>query len=174
MTAGTGLRWTHCLGVALAVAALTFAGLSWWDGQGHALPRPSLLVAVSLALIGAAVLVMGRAVRRFVVDGPGAAPRMTSLRAFRVLVVAQAAALTGSGFAGWYAGVLAALVPTVQAIGVSAEGGRLGRTAALLVLSIALAVIGLVVQSWCKLDDDEAQRRQREARGLDGAGPLDA
>ena len=67
---------------------------------GSLVPRPSLLAGVLLVAMGGIVLWLARPVRRYL-EGE-AKGTLDPLRAARVVVLAQAAALTGAAAAGWY------------------------------------------------------------------------
>lgn len=83
--------------------------------------------------------------------------RLDPLRAFRTLILARAAALTGGVVAGWYLAQALVLAPDAE----SAVVLRGIEWCLAYVGSGALMVAtGLLVQSWCRLDppDDDATR----------------
>ena len=91
----------------------------------------------------------------------GPTTSLDPLRAARTVVLAQAAALTGSAAAGWYLGQL---VVVLTDLSLEANRGRLLPLGALVVAGVALAAAGLVAQRWCRIDppaedDDEARDR---------------
>ena len=72
--------------------------------QRRAGAEPSLLSGVLLVVMGGLVLWLARPVRRYLQGR--ATTSLDPLRAARTVVLAQAAALTGSAAAGWYLGQL--------------------------------------------------------------------
>jgi len=115
--------------------------------SGTLVPRPSLLSGVLLVVMGGLVLWLARPVRRYL-QGRAKTP-LDPLRAARTVVLAQAAALTGSAAAGWYAGQL---VVVLTGLSLDANQGRVLPLAALVVAGVALATAGLVAQRWCRVD----------------------
>ena len=109
--------------------------------------------------MGGLVLWLARPVRRYLQGR--ATTSLDPLRAARTVVLAQAAALTGSAAAGWYAGQL---VVVLTDLSLDANRGRLLPLGALVVAGVALAAAGLVAQRWCRIDppaedDDDAHDR---------------
>lgn len=147
--------------VAVTVAALAYAGLRWWTDGGRAFPHPSWFELVAVLLIGGTLLVLGNRVRRMARGIDGA--RVTALTAARTFVLAQACAVVGGALAGAHVAGVAALWQ--EAVEAGARGGIV-RQAVLAVSAAALAVAGLVVQRWCRHDDDPRADR-------DDPGPLD-
>ena len=127
--------------------------------SGTLTPRPSLLSGVLLVVMGGLVLWLARPVRRYL-QGRATKP-LDPLRAARTVVLAQAAALTGSAAAGWYLGQL---VVVLTGLSLEANRSRLLPLGALVVAGVALSAAGLVAQRWCRVDpppedDDEARDR---------------
>ena len=141
------------LGVGAASTAVAAAGLRIAEGQGVALlPIPALAWLVIL-LIAAVVLGLGWNVRQYT---RGKRPGLDVLIAARTVVLATAAAYTGSLLTGWYAAQILVTVGDLQI-----ESRRdVALSAAIAVgAAIALAVVGLVVERWCEVrppDDDDA------------------
>ena len=125
--------------------------------DGTLVPRASLLAGVLLVLMGGLVLSLARPVRRYLAGR--ATTTLDPLRAARTVVLAQAAALTGSAAAGWYAGQLAVVLSDLSLV---ANRSRILPLVALVVAALALAVAGMVAQRWCRVDprdeDDDTRR----------------
>lgn len=150
---------------------VSWLGLRWWSETGHALPPVALLTLVPLLGVLVAELVAAwqvRTMRR----GPVEPAR--ALRAARVLVLAQACALTGAIVAGWYLGHAATLAPA------STITGRRTQLVLALVLAaagVALSVAGYVAQAWCRRPggdpDQRDERQERDDRGNAGRSAAD-
>ena len=149
----------------LLVAAVTgiigFAVFAAITRTGELVPRPSLLSGVLLVAMGGLVLWLARPVRRYLQGR--ATTSLDPLRAARTVVLAQAAALTGSAAAGWYLGQL---VVVVTDLSLDANKARLLPLSALVVAGVALAAAGLVAQRWCRVappDEDDDEKGDRAA-----------
>ena len=149
----------------LLVAAVTgiigFAMFAVITRSGALVPRPSLLSGVLLVVMGGLVLWLARPVRRYLQGR--ATTSLDPLRAARTVVLAQAAALTGSAAAGWYLGQL---VVVLTDLSLDANQGRLLPLGALVVAGVALAAAGLVAQRWCRIappDEDDDEKGDRAA-----------
>lgn len=142
-------------GVRVRVAALVGLGVglaSWllWHlvtGGGTLVPRPSWLAAILLAGMAAFVVGFAWPVRAYL--SGSSTRRLDPLRAARVVVLAQAATLTGAAAAGWYAGQLAVVASDLSLV---ANEDRLWRLAILVGAGVVLCVAGLVAQHWCRVD----------------------
>lgn len=152
MVTGHGVRAGTALLVALAVG-----GASWllWQvttGEGDLVPRPSWLAATLLVAMAAFVLGFAWPVRAYL--GGRATRRLDPLRAARVVVLAQAATLTGAAAVGWYAGQLAVAAGGLSLV---ANQDRVWRLAVLVGACVVLALAGLLAQHWCRVDprDDD-------------------
>ncbi|HYN67652.1 MAG TPA: DUF3180 domain-containing protein [Ornithinibacter sp.] len=143
--------------VAAVTAVVGFAVFATITRDGTLVPRPALLSGVLLVTMGGLVLWLARPVRRYLQGR--ATTSLDPLRAARTVVLAQAAALTGSAAAGWYAGQVAVVLTDLS---LDANQSRLLPLAALVVAGVALAAAGLVAQRWCRVDppdeddDDDA------------------
>jgi uncharacterized membrane protein len=145
--------------VAAVTGIIGFAIFAVITRSGTLVPKPSLLSGVLLVVMGGLVLWLARPVRRYLQGR--ATTSLDPLRAARTVVLAQAAALTGSAAAGWYAGQL---VVVLTDLSLEANQGRLLPLGALVVAGLALAAAGLVAQRWCRIDrpdedDDDANDR---------------
>ena len=98
---GRGLRWAQLAGIALVVGLLSWLGWRLYLNAGHLLGPASWVSAVLLVAMAVLVIGAGLPVRRFLRGE--ARKTLSPIRAARTLVLAQAAALTGSGVLGWYA-----------------------------------------------------------------------
>ena len=143
---------------ALLAAALGFGVFTVVTRSGSLVPRPPVLAGVLLVVMGGLVLWMARPVRRYL-RGNATKP-LDALRAARVVVLAQAAALTGALAAGWYLGQLAVVLTELSLV---ANRMRVLPLLALAVAGVALAVAGMVAQRWCRVDPPEDD--DRDGRG---------
>jgi hypothetical protein len=151
----------------LVAAAVMVGGASWvvlklLQGGGRDLPTTSWLAVFIFVALGLGLFVAGRPVKRLVA---GRATRTVNpLYAARVLAMAQAAALAGAAIVGWYGAQIVLLLPDRDIPSQQLQMlvlGVLGLAAA------GLAAVGLVVQRWCRLDEDPREdepRDQRESR----------
>lgn len=148
---GRGLRVTTVLFTALAVAVLAFLGLRWWAGQGHPLPATSFTVAAVFALLGGAEFLVARRIRHGVAGT--SKQRLDPLWSHRMLLIGQAAALTGGVVLGWYLALGAVALPDIDAASV-----RRVVTAALALAAggFVLAAGGFAIQSACRIDPPDA------------------
>ena len=105
MNQGNGLRWAQLAGIALVVGLLSWLGWRLYLNGGHLLGPASWVSAVMLVAMAILVIGAGLPVRRFLRGE--ARKTLSPIRAARTLVLAQAAALTGSGVLGWYAAQVA-------------------------------------------------------------------
>ena len=147
-----GVRARVALLLALLVGAASWLLWALVTGGGTLVPRPSWLAAV--LLLGMAAFVAGFAwpVRSYLAGR--STKRLDPIRAARVVVLAQAATLTGAAAAGWYAGQLALVASDLSLV---ANQDRLWRLAVLVGAGVLLGAAGLVAQSWCRVDprDDD-------------------
>ena len=80
--------------------------------------------------------------------------------------MAQAAALTGAGIAGWYAAQIVLLVPDAD---IPSQQLQILVLGILDLAAAGLAAVGLVVQRWCRLDEPDP--RQDDAGSALGLTP---
>ncbi len=156
-----GVRIRLAVVVGLVVAVLS--GLGWQrytTSTGSLVPRPPWLAIVLLVAMGGAVLILAWPIRRYLRGG--ATRPLDPLRAARVVVLSQAAALTGAAAAGWYAGQLAVVARGLDLV---ANQDRMPVTLLAGLAGLALAAAGLVAQRWCRVDppsDDERDERHTD------------
>ncbi len=147
-------RWQTLVAVAVVVGVLASMLTTWLDRQGPGMPRVSWLVVAVELLIAAVVFSMGWAVRQFL---HGKRPTLDPIRAARTAVLAKAACYTGALLTGWYGGqVVAHLVDTA----IPGNAGRAGSAAVAAGGAVVLAVVGLVVEWFCRVppQDDDKER----------------
>ncbi|WP_370891104.1 DUF3180 domain-containing protein [Janibacter sp. GXQ6167] len=139
-----GLRISTVAIVMLACALVTAFGTA----MIAEMPRVPWIAIGLLVLMAVIVLAIGWPVRRHTHGGK----RVESLRAARVLGLAQASALTGAGVAGVYLGPLLRLLPDLGWADSSERALRLGLA---VLAALAVVVAGLVVQAWCRVNEDD-------------------
>lgn len=145
-----GIRTTTLVLATLATTTVAWLVLRSLGGN---LPDPGWVGVGVMVLLGGGLLVAGWQVRR-VRDGRSDGS-VTALRAARTLVLAQAAALTGSVLVGWYTANVLALLPDAD---VPSQRAHLAPFAVHAVVAAVLAVAGMVVQRWCRVrprDEDD-------------------
>ncbi len=156
---GHGLRWAQLAGIAVVVGVLSWLGWRLYLNGGHLLGPASWVSAVMLVAMAVLVIGAGLPVRRFL---RGEARRSLSpIRAARTLVLAQAAALTGSGVLGWYAAQVAHALANLDLPGYR---DLLWRLLALCAASLVLTTAGMLTQRMCRVDPPEDGDRDRERR----------
>jgi len=149
---GHGVRARVALLVAVVVGLASWLLWMLVSGQGSLVPRPSWLAAVLLVAMAAFVVGFAWPVRAYLAGS--STRRLDPLRAARVVVLAQAATLTGAAATGWYAGQLAVVASDLSLV---ANEDRLWRLAILVGAALALCIAGLLAQRWCRVDprDDD-------------------
>ena len=133
--------------VAAAAGLVSFGVFVLITRSGELVPRPPLLAGVLLVVMAGLVLWLARPVRRYL-QGRATTP-LDPVQAARTVVLAQAAALTGSAATGWYAGQLAVVLTDLSLV---ANRSRILPLFLLLVAGVVLATAGLVAQRWCRVD----------------------
>ena len=144
---GRGLRWSQLLAIALVVGLVSWVGWRFYLDAGHLLGPASWVSAVMIVAMAVLVVAAGLPVRRFLRGE--ARKTLSPIRAARTLVLAQAAALTGSAVLGWYAAQVAHALADVDLPGYRA---LLWRLLALSVASLVLAGAGMLTQRMCRVD----------------------
>ena len=157
MSRPDGIRARVLVAVAVIVAGASWVVLKLLADGGRDLPSTSWLAVFIFVALALGLLVAGRPVKRLVA---GRATRpLNPLYAARVLAMAQAAALTGAGIAGWYAAQILLLVPDAD---IPSQQLQILVLGILTVVSAGLAAVGLVVQRWCRLDEPDPRQDDRD------------
>lgn len=144
---GHGLRWAQLAGIVVVVGLLSWLGWRLYLNAGHLLGPASWVSAVMLVAMAVLVIGAGLPVRRFLRGE--ARKSLSPIRAARTLVLAQAAALTGSGVLGWYAAQVAHALSDVDLPGYR---DLLWRLLALCAASLVLTTAGMLTQRMCRVD----------------------
>ncbi len=148
-------RWQTLVALAVVVGVLAALLTTWLDRQGPGMPHVSWLVVAVELLIAGVVFSMGWAVRQFL---HGKRPGLDPIRAARTAVLAKAACYTGALLTGWYGGQMAAhLLYTA----IPGNAGRAGSAAIAALGAVVLAVVGVIVEWFCRVPpprDDETER----------------
>ena len=153
-----GLKLSVVALVALAVTVLSWGVGRWWLGAGHSAPHVGWLAGLLLLAMALVVAVAGSRMWRMRRGRTHVPP----LVAARVLGLAQASALTGAITGGLYLGQAIVLLPDYDFAGRGQLALRLGFAA---LGGFAMIGAGLLVQSWCRLDDrDDEDPKDGEAR----------
>jgi hypothetical protein len=152
---GSGLRWSQLVSIALVVGLVSWIGWRFYLNAGHLLGPASWVSAVLIVAMAVLVVAAGLPVRRFLRGE--ARKTLSPIRAARTLVLAQAAALTGSAVLGWYAAQVAHALADVDLAGYRS---LLWRLLALSAASMGLTAAGMLTQRMCRVDppSDRDQR----------------
>lgn len=151
MVSGQGLRARVVLLVALATLVLGYLAQRWWAIRGGGTVSASPVSILLLAFMGGGVFAAGLPIRRWQRDRTR--PPVNPMRALRTLVLAQACAITGALVTGWYLAQALLLAPDMDAASVRDRG----LVAALVaVAGVGLSVVGLWVQSNCRIHPPDA------------------
>lgn len=143
-----GLKIPTVAVVLVAVAALSWSFGRWWLAGGNSPMRVGWLAGVLLLGMGVIVVVTGHRMRRMRHGRTHVEPVVAA----RILGLAQASALTGAVVAGLHLGQALALAPDHDFGG----RGELALKWAVAALgAVLLAAAGLLVQAWCRIDDDD-------------------
>lgn len=143
-----GLRVSTAALVVLVTALLSGVVASLATRSPADLPRVPWLAIGLLVLMAVVVLVVGWPIRRHT----HGEKRVDSLKAARILGLAQASALTGAVIAGVYLGPLLLVLPD---LGWSPSAERAVRFGAGTLAALLVVVAGLVVQAWCRVNEDD-------------------
>jgi len=139
----------HLVAIALGVGAITWWLLTSLRDRGTTLPEVSWLVGPVELLIAGVVFSMGWAVRQFL---RGKRPTLDPIRAARTAVLAKAAAYTGALLVGWYGGQL---VIWLGELDLPAGGDRAWASGAAAAGALAMSVVGVVVEGFCRIPPAE-------------------
>ena len=143
-------RWQTLVAVALVVGVVTWLLMHAMYDRGATLPEVSWLVGGVELVIAAVVFVMGWHVRQYL---RGKRPSLDPIRAARTAVLAKAACYTGALLVGWYGGQLTL---RLTQLGDVANTGERAWAAALAALgAVAMLVVGLVVEAFCRIPPAE-------------------
>jgi len=141
----TPTRRLTVLLVLCGTGAASWAGWALAARRGVLPPEVPWTVPVLLLAIAAAVLVLGWTVRQY---QQGKRPGIDMIRAARTAVLGKASAFTGAVLGGWYGGQLLCLLGEL----VNEPLRRAALAAALAtVAALVLAVVGLLVERFCRL-----------------------
>jgi hypothetical protein len=151
-----GIRARVLVAVALVVGGASWVVLKVLEGGGRDLPSTSWLAVFIFVALGLGLLLAGRPVKRLVA-GQALRP-VNPLYAARVLAMAQAAALAGAAFVGWYVAQILLLVPDAD---IPSRQQQMLVLGVLALAAAGLAAIGLVVQRWCRLDEPDPRQDER-------------
>ena len=136
-------------GTTALVGWLLVVGL---ERRGTYLPHVPWIVDVALVGLAGAVYWAGWAVRSYL---KGRRPSLDPLRAARTLVLAKAAALTGSLLAGWY---LAQVLAVLGDLGIEARRDKAVAAGVAVLCAVVLVVVGLVVEKFCQLPPEDTEQ----------------
>ena len=148
-----GIRLRLLAGVAVVVGALSWIALKLWTNAGQLLPQANWAGLPLLVAFAVGLYLVGRPVKRLVAGK--ATTSVDPLYAARVLVLAQAAALSGAAVLGWYVAQILLLLPDSD---IPSQQGRLFELGVLCLGAILLSAAGLLVQRMCRIDDDTDRR----------------
>lgn len=144
-----GVQIRHAVIVAAVMFLVSYGLLRVWTTQGNALPDVTWLTVAVELIIAALVFAGGWQIHAF---RERRSQRMPSPQwARRVVAAAQASAAVGAALTGWYGGHVAAALHNlnsdrVRDIAIVAFVASLA--------AVVLVVAGLVVQHWCRIDED--------------------
>jgi MFS family permease len=151
-----GIRARVLVAVAVVVGGASWVVLKLLEDGGRALPSTSWLAVLIFVALGLGLLLAGRPVKRLLA---GRAPRPVSpLYAARVLAMAQAAALAGAAFVGWYVAQILLLFPDAD---IPSQQQQILVLGVLALAAAGIAAIGLLVQRWCRLDEPDPRQDER-------------
>ena len=140
--------------VAALATNLAYLVLRLAESQGATIAAIPVLAALVVLVIAGVVLGFGWSVRQYV---RGKRPGMDPLLAARTVVLAKAGAWTGALLSGWYAGHLVLGLGDLE---IAARRDLAASAGFALACTVALAVVGRVVERWCVVpppaDDDDA------------------
>ncbi|MFI6425702.1 DUF3180 domain-containing protein [Promicromonospora sp. NPDC050880] len=138
--------------VLVAVAVVGWLVLRSLEGRGVYLPVVPWLVDVAILALAGAIFWAGWGVRAY---QKGKRPTLDGIRAARTLVLAKAAALTGALLGGWY---LAQVLLVLGDLAIEPRRDRAVAAGVAVLCSVALAVVGLVVEKFCELPPSDKDR----------------
>ncbi len=154
------IAWLVSIAIISAVAGWL---VNWWATHNGfptlSLPLSSLLTIVTVIIV---TLIFGLRVRRWR-DGNRKKP-LNPILAARTVILAQATAYAGALSTGWHIGIL---LDQLALLSIRNNLAPIWGTLALLAGGIGMIVIGLVVESFCKLppDDDGPNEPRQTGEG---------
>lgn len=154
-------RWQTLLLVALVAGVLAALLTTELYRRGPGMPTVPWLVAVVELVIAAVVFSMGWAVRQFL---QGRRPALNPIRAARTAVLAKAACYTGALLVGWYGGQLAVLLLSAD---LPRSGARAAAAGVATGGALVMAVVGLVVEWFCRIPPPRDEQREHEPGGAE-------
>ncbi len=145
-----GVTWRQSASVGGLVFVIAYGALRLWSSRGHTMPHNSWLALAVMVIMIVMVLLAGWDIREYLRGRGSRVP--TPQRARRTLVAGQACALAGAVVVGWYAAHAA-----VFARRLDVPSGRAGFWLSLVLAAgaVALVVAGFVVQTWCRIPEDD-------------------
>lgn len=143
-----GLKISTVVLVALLLTVLSWGAGRWWISGGNAALQVGWLAGALLIGMAVIVVVTGSRMWRMRHGRTHVEPVVAA----RILGLAQASALTGAVMGALYLGQALVLVPDV---GYAGRGGLALRFGLAALGGLLMTVGGLLVQSWCRVDDDE-------------------
>ncbi len=154
------MRRTSIRVLLLVLVGVTLVGavvLRALEAQGVRLAPVAWVEYVAILALAALIFWMGWQVRAY---QKGKKPNLDPLRAARTFVLAKAASLTGAILAGRY---LAAVLDVVGDLDIESQRRRAIAAGIATLCSLALTVVGLVVEKFCELPptDDESAKPSR-------------
>ncbi|MFI2753095.1 DUF3180 domain-containing protein [Cellulomonas sp. P22] len=155
-------RWQTLVLVMLATAGAGWLLLLALENRRITPPQVPWLVMVVEIVIAGVVFAMGWAVRQFL---HGKRPTLDPIRAARTAVLAKASCYTGALLTGWY---LAQVLLVSGDLDVASQRGRAGAAALAALGGLVLAVVGLVVEWFCRVppqDGEDVARRSDPSPG---------
>ncbi|MGO1166147.1 MAG: DUF3180 domain-containing protein [Janibacter sp.] len=152
-----GLKTSTLVLVALVLTVLSWGIGRWWLTGGHPALQIGWLAGALLLGMAIVVVVTGSRMWRMRHGRTHVEPVVAA----RVLGLAQASALTGAAMGGLYLGQALLLLPDINFAG---RGGLVLRFGLAAFGGLLMAIAGLLVQSWCRIDDDDDDEDSRAQR----------
>lgn len=146
------VRISCLVALAALVAVVGWALLAVLAPRGVRPGPVPVLADVVVLVLAAGTLGAGFRVRAYL---RGRRPGLDPVVAARTAVLAQAAALTGALLVGWYG---AQVLVTLPDLDIAVFAARARAAGAAVLCALVLAVAGVVVERWCRIDspnDDE-------------------
>ena len=144
----------HVFVVVLAISVTSFLAVRLIVSNGMAIPASPTNLLVTLAAIAVILLGLSVPIWRYKASltqySKGPRPkRVDPFYAVRVLLLAKASALTGSGFIGWHLGAMIAQLSLPVSFTAALLQNSLG-----LVASMVLTAAAIVSEQICRLPDE--------------------